>query len=136
MVNIPRDTVLTLCDGSQGRVNAAFGIGERSGVGGMTCVVQTVSAWSGVPIDHAVMADFRGFVDIVDAIGGIEMYLEEPLFGTVAPTSTSRPAARSWTGRTPWRSSGPGRSTATSGVSAGNSGSWWSCATRCARTAC
>jgi LCP family protein required for cell wall assembly len=80
LVNIPRDTVLPLCDGSQGRVNAAFGIGERSGVGGISCVVQTVSAWSGVPIDHAVLADFRGFVDIVDALGGIEMYLEEALF--------------------------------------------------------
>lgn len=79
-VHVPRDTVLTLCDGSQGRVNAAFGIGERSGVGGISCVVQTLTAWSGVPIDHAVLADFRGFVDIVDAIGGIELYLDQPLY--------------------------------------------------------
>jgi LCP family protein required for cell wall assembly len=79
-VHVPRDTVLTLCDGSAGRINAAFGIGERSGVGGITCVVQTLSAWSGVPIDHAVLADFRGFVDIVDAIGGIELYLDQPLY--------------------------------------------------------
>jgi LCP family protein required for cell wall assembly len=79
MVNVPRDTVVTLCDGSRGRINAAFGIGERSGVGGLSCVVQTLTAWSGLTIDHAVLADFRGFVDIVDALGGIEMYLEEPL---------------------------------------------------------
>jgi LCP family protein required for cell wall assembly len=79
-VHVPRDTVLTLCDGSQGRVNAAFGIGERSEVGGITCVVQTLTAWSGVQIDHALLADFRGFVDIVDAIGGIEMYIDRPLY--------------------------------------------------------
>lgn len=79
-VHVPRDSVLTLCDGSEGRVNAAFGIGERSGVGGITCVVQTLTAWSGVQIDHAVLADFRGFVDIVDAIGGIELYLDRPLY--------------------------------------------------------
>jgi LCP family protein required for cell wall assembly len=79
MVNVPRDTVVTLCDGSRGRINAAFGIGERSGVGGLSCVVQTLTAWSGLTIDHAVLADFRGFVDIIDALGGVELYLEEPL---------------------------------------------------------
>lgn len=79
MVHVPRDTVVTSCDGSRGRINAAFGIGERSGVGGLSCVVQTLTAWSGLTIDHAVLADFRGFVDIVDALGGIEMFIEEPL---------------------------------------------------------
>jgi LCP family protein required for cell wall assembly len=80
MVNIPRDAHLTLCDGSQGRINAAYGIGERDGTGGMSCVVETMSRWSGVPIDHAAMVDFRGFVDIVDAIGGIDMHLDQPLY--------------------------------------------------------
>lgn len=79
-VHVPRDTVLTLCDGSEGRVNAAYGVGERSGVGGISCVVQTLTAWSGLSIDHAVLADFGGFVDIVDAIGGVEMYLDQPLY--------------------------------------------------------
>lgn len=79
MVNIPRDSVVPLCDGTRGRINSAYAIGESSDVGGMTCVVQTVSAWSGVAIDHAVKVDFRGFLDIVDAIGGIELYIEEPL---------------------------------------------------------
>ncbi|MFP4148481.1 MAG: LCP family protein [Nitriliruptoraceae bacterium] len=79
-VHVPRDTVLPLCDGSEGRVNAAYGVGESSGVGGISCVVETLTEWSGVQIDHAVMADFRGFVDIVDAIGGVELYLEEALY--------------------------------------------------------
>lgn len=79
MVNIPRDSVVTRCDGTRGRINAAHSIGERTDLGGMSCVVQTVSEWSGVDIDHAVTVDFRGFLEIVDAIGGIEMYLEEPL---------------------------------------------------------
>jgi len=79
-VHVPRDTVLTLCDGSEGRVNAAYGVGERTGVGGMSCVVQTLTAWSGLSIDHAVMADFGGFVDIVDAIGGVELFLDQPLY--------------------------------------------------------
>ena len=79
MVNIPRDSLITRCDGTRGRINAAYGIGERSSVGGMSCVVQSVAAWSGVDIDHAVKVDFRGFIDIVDAIGGVEMFLQEPI---------------------------------------------------------
>ncbi|MTV24814.1 hypothetical protein FTX61_05190 [Nitriliruptoraceae bacterium ZYF776] len=79
MLNIPRDSLVTRCDGSRGRVNAAYGIGEREGIGGTSCVVQTLTDWLGVEIDHTVKADFRGFVDIVDALGGVTMYLEEPL---------------------------------------------------------
>lgn len=79
MVNIPRDSVVPRCDGTSGRVNAAYAIGESTGVGGMSCVVQTVSAWSGIAIDHAVKVDFRGFLDIVDAIGGIELYIDQPM---------------------------------------------------------
>lgn len=79
MVNIPRDTVVTRCDGSRGRINAAHGIGERDGIGGMSCLVQTITAWSGLSIDHAVKVDFRGFVDIVDAVGGVEMTFDAPL---------------------------------------------------------
>jgi LCP family protein required for cell wall assembly len=79
MLNVPRDTLLTRCDGSRGRVNAAYGIGERDGTGGLSCVVQTLSEWGGITIDHAAKVDFRGFVDIVDAVGGVPITLDEPI---------------------------------------------------------
>ena len=79
LLSIPRDTLITRCDGSSGRINAAYGIGEVDGRGGATCVVQTLKDWLGVRIDHVVKVDFRGFVDIVDSLGGVSMYLDEPL---------------------------------------------------------
>lgn len=79
LLNVPRDLLVTRCDGTRGRINAAYGIGESNGVGGMSCVVQTITQWSGLSIDHAVKVDFRGFVDIVDSIGGVEMLLDQPL---------------------------------------------------------
>jgi LCP family protein required for cell wall assembly len=79
MLSVPRDTLLTRCDGSRGRVNAAYHVGNREGTGAMSCVVQTISEWGGIAIDHAVKADFRGFVDIVDAVGGVPMTLDEPI---------------------------------------------------------
>jgi LCP family protein required for cell wall assembly len=78
-LRFPRDLLVTRCDGSRGRINAAYGIGERDGGGGAACLVETISQWSGIPIHHVVEIDFRGFVDLVDAVDGVELELEEAL---------------------------------------------------------
>jgi anionic cell wall polymer biosynthesis LytR-Cps2A-Psr (LCP) family protein len=70
-LRFPRDLLVTRCDGSRGRINAAYGIGERDGVGAATCLVETISRWTGIPIHHVVETDFRGFVDLVDAVDGV-----------------------------------------------------------------
>lgn len=79
-LRFPRDLLVTRCDGSRGRINAAYGIGERDGRGGTSCLVSTITGWSGLPIHHVVTVDFRGFVDLVDAVDGVELYLDQPLF--------------------------------------------------------
>jgi LCP family protein required for cell wall assembly len=72
-INFPRDLLVTLCDGSRQRINAAWY------VGGPDCLVETVRDFAGLQIDHYVQVNFEGFVRIVDAVGGVEMYLEEPM---------------------------------------------------------
>lgn len=79
MLSVPRDTLVTRCDGSRGRVNAAYHVGTREGTGAMSCVVETLSEWGDIVIDHAVKVDFLGFVDIVEAVGGVPMTLAEPI---------------------------------------------------------
>jgi LCP family protein required for cell wall assembly len=79
VLHVPRDTAVERCDGTRGRINAAYVIGEQDGTGGLTCLVETLTAWSGLTIDHLAKVDFRGFIDIVDAIGGVEMELDAPL---------------------------------------------------------
>jgi LCP family protein required for cell wall assembly len=73
MLAFPRDLFVTRCDGSQGRINAA------TGIGGQSCLVETVSSLSGLPIRHAVQIDFRGFRDVVDAVGGVEVCLDSAI---------------------------------------------------------
>jgi LCP family protein required for cell wall assembly len=72
-INFPRDLRVPLCDGSVQKINAAMF------EGGPGCLVKTVREFSGVRIDHYVAVDFEGFVDIVDAVDGVTMYLEEPM---------------------------------------------------------
>jgi LCP family protein required for cell wall assembly len=72
-VHLPRDLYVERCDGSMGRINGAWEIG------GPDCLVETVRDFANVTIDHYVQVDFAGFVETVDAIGGVTMYLDEPM---------------------------------------------------------
>lgn len=79
VLSFPRDLLVTRCDGTEGKINAAYGIGlERNG-DGPSCLVETVADVTGVDINHYVEISFDGFVKVVDAIGGVGLYLNEPL---------------------------------------------------------
>lgn len=73
MLAFPRDLWVTRCDGSTGRINAALS------VGGMDCLVDTIEEMSGIGLDHQVAVSFGGFRSMVDAVGGVEMCLDDPI---------------------------------------------------------
>jgi len=73
LLSFPRDLSVVRCDGSVGRINAALSIG------GSSCLVETVRALTGIPIHHHVTVTFGGFREVVDAVGGVELCLEQPL---------------------------------------------------------
>lgn len=79
LMSFPRDLFVTHCDGSRGRINEAYQIGEREGIGGAECLVRTVRAVTDIPIDHFVRIGLAGFIDVVDAVGGVSFYLDEPI---------------------------------------------------------
>jgi LCP family protein required for cell wall assembly len=47
--------------------------------GGSGCTIRTVEKLTGVRVDHHVVVDFSGFKDMVDAVDGVEVCLEEPV---------------------------------------------------------
>jgi LCP family protein required for cell wall assembly len=81
VLSFPRDLVVTLpscrmADGTQtypyqDRFNAAFFIG------GPECTIRTVRELTGLPVHHFVVVDFQGFTRVVDALGGVEVCLQE-----------------------------------------------------------
>ena len=79
MLSFPRDLLVERCDGTQGRINSAFEIGVSTDVGGPTCLVRTVSELTEIPIHHYAQIDFSGFVDVVDTLGGVKLYLQDPI---------------------------------------------------------
>ncbi len=79
ILSFPRDLMVTRCDGTRGKINAAYHIGELQGAGGASCLVQTITEMSGLEIDHYVEVDFAGFLDVVDVVGGVPVYLEHEI---------------------------------------------------------
>lgn len=66
--SIPRDTYAPIaCNGKRSnKINS-------SAVGGTTCVINTLKDFTGIDIDYYVKINFKGVVDLVEALDGIEV---------------------------------------------------------------
>ncbi|KUP96256.1 transcriptional regulator [Thermobifida cellulosilytica TB100] len=73
VVGIPRDSWVQIPGHGPHKINAAYSLG------GPSLAVQTVESVTGVRIDHYVEIDFTGFVEVVDALGGITVCLPEAI---------------------------------------------------------
>ncbi|NEE04078.1 LCP family protein [Phytoactinopolyspora halotolerans] len=73
LISIPRDSVVDIPGEGSQRINAAYAFG------GPALLVETVEANTGVAVDDYVEIGFGGFADIVDALGGVEMCLDEAI---------------------------------------------------------
>lgn len=69
-VSIPRDTLIDV-DWSVKKINASYNRG------GVELVAEKVAELLGVPVDFTVEVDLQGFIELVDAIGGVDF--EVPL---------------------------------------------------------
>jgi LCP family protein required for cell wall assembly len=73
LVSIPRDLYLPIAGTNRSdRVNSAYS------VGGAPALVETVQQGLGVKINHYAEVDFVGFQQIVDAVGGVTVYVPAP----------------------------------------------------------
>ncbi len=82
-MSVPRDLMVTIpsCgkpDGTRTREQVAQ-FNWAFQFGGAACTIRTVERFTGIRIDHHMVVDFRGFKDMVDAVGGVEVCLEEPI---------------------------------------------------------
>ena len=67
LMSIPRDSIVDIPGYGSNKINAAYAFE------GPRLLVKTVENETGIKIDHFVEIGFGGFVDLVDAVGGIEV---------------------------------------------------------------
>ncbi|XVU25407.1 LCP family protein [Actinoplanes sp. CA-054009] len=81
LISIPRDLWVTIpksndaecSDGSRAKINAAFAFG------GLPRAVHTVECMTDVKIDHVMAIDFGGFKEVTDALGGVDLNVEQTI---------------------------------------------------------
>jgi len=80
LISVPRDLyVQDPGSSSQSKINAINALYEEKGDGkGMEMMKQVVGDVTGLPIHYVVRIDFRGFTELVDKIGGVDVYLDKP----------------------------------------------------------
>jgi LCP family protein required for cell wall assembly len=73
LISLPRDSYLAIPGHGRDKLNAAFSIG------GPMLLIRTVEQATGLHIDHFAEIGFGGFVNVVDAIGGVDMCIPESI---------------------------------------------------------
>ncbi len=87
MLSVPRDMYVDIPGYWSTRINAAHAIGEEQGFvepgypdGGIGLLEKTLEETLDIPIHYYVRVDFTAFKDAVDAVGGVVLDVETPVY--------------------------------------------------------
>jgi LCP family protein required for cell wall assembly len=81
MLSIPRDMWVTIPGYDHYKINTGYYLGEANKLpgGGPQLAMQTVEEFLGVPIDYYAQVDFMTFVDFIDLLGGLDIYIRDEI---------------------------------------------------------
>ncbi len=90
MISIPRDLYVKISsDCGYSKINYAHACGEEASKGGgAELAMKTVSNILDIPIHYYIRADFTGFKQLIDAVGGIDLYVDKDLYDPYYPEGT------------------------------------------------
>ena len=74
LLSVPRDTRVRIKGHGWDKINHAYAYGGRE------LTQKTTEELLGIKINNYVMVDFKGFVGLVDAIGGVDMNVEKNMY--------------------------------------------------------
>ncbi|NOZ49788.1 MAG: hypothetical protein GXP37_07020 [Chloroflexi bacterium] len=84
VISFPRDLYIDIPTVGQNRINTATFFGELNGYkdgGGIGLLQKTIEKNFGIRIDHYVKINFSAFKDLVNALGGIDVTVDCPIYG-------------------------------------------------------
>lgn len=71
LLSVPRDLLVEVAPGEENRINAAYNFG------GIDQTITAFEDYSDVDVDHYAVVDFEGFKDVINAMGGVEVDVED-----------------------------------------------------------
>lgn len=72
VLSLPRDLIVDVPGGTTTRINAT------QAVGGLDSLISTIDSNFAIPINHFVVADFAGFAEVVEIVGGVPVNFPFP----------------------------------------------------------
>jgi LCP family protein required for cell wall assembly len=82
VLSIPRDLWVSIPGIGENRINTAHYFGEAGAPGsGPNASLETVETNFGIPVNYFLRIKFDGIVGIVDALGGLDVELDNPMGG-------------------------------------------------------
>lgn len=80
MISIPRDFYVdNPALGNTSKINAVYAYGEQKGTGqGLEDMKKVIGEATGLDIHYGTVINFKGFSDLVNAIGGVDISLSQP----------------------------------------------------------
>lgn len=85
LVSIPRDTMIEIDNVGRAKFNAAYNYG------GVSSTIRESSQLLGVDISHYAEVNFENMVQLVDAVGGVDVEVTERIDDTDADNTTDNP---------------------------------------------
>ncbi len=84
VVSFPRDLLVPIpsCPNPQGGSFSAMSrqmINSSIGYGGVACTHLTVQNFTGLEIPYVAMIDFKGVIEMSNAVGGVEVVIDKPM---------------------------------------------------------
>lgn len=78
-LSIPRDMWVEIPHFGHGKINTAYFLGEANKLpgGGPGLAMETVEQFLGVPVDYYALVDFMTFVNLIDELGGLDLYVRQ-----------------------------------------------------------
>jgi LCP family protein required for cell wall assembly len=89
LLSIPRDVFIETPGYGERRINTIHLLGEQDPIGtgdGPALVTASLEESFDIDIDHYIRLDFEAFVALIDAVGGIEIDVPEPIIDDEYPT--------------------------------------------------
>ena len=85
LVSIPRDTMIDIDGYGTNKFNAAYNYG------GAAATIREATQLTGVSISHYAEVNFEELVSLVDAVGGVDVMVDERIDDTDADNTTDHP---------------------------------------------
>ena len=78
VISIPRDLYVEMPDGRSDKINRAYSIGKLQDQSGLNYIREVIQYISGIYVDHTIVLNFDGFLEIIDTVNGIQVTRDTP----------------------------------------------------------